>query len=278
MSPSGGILLILGSGPNVISATQWLRRPFDTVVAINNAWQVRDDWDYLVFPEDFPHSRRPRTLAPGHTLIQAPDYIPAQNRYGGILYVGATMALNTGYWALHALRPRVMAFLGCDMVYPPGGNTHFYGTGAADPLRGDVTLRDLRAKSARLFLLAARQGCACVNLSHLPSRLMFPRVLRAELCQTRALGVAEAIVQTPLAAEHHLGYHAPSGRYDPADFDTTAIDRVDRLWRHAHTQATRDIMCGAGHPAPVPPQQLNAKRTAQTHAPRSDPDPRRAAL
>lgn len=33
-----------------------------------------------------------------------------------------------------------MAFIDCDMVYPTtGGSTHFYGTGAADPLRDDVT-------------------------------------------------------------------------------------------------------------------------------------------
>jgi len=71
------------------------------------------------------------------------------------------MAFTAGYWALHALRPEVMGFIGCDMVYPKTGATHFYGTGTADPLRDDVTLQDLGAKSARLMVMAAAQGCAC---------------------------------------------------------------------------------------------------------------------
>ena len=78
--------------------------------------------------------------------------------FGGIVYAGATMAFTAGYWALSALQPRVLAYLGCDMIYPQG-QTHFYGTGAADPLRPDPTLQNLRAKSARLELLAARAGC-----------------------------------------------------------------------------------------------------------------------
>ena len=57
-----------------------------------------------------------------------------------------------------------MAFFGCDMVYAATGKTHFYGTGTADPLRPDVTLQSLEGKAARLQLLAAEQGCACVNL------------------------------------------------------------------------------------------------------------------
>ncbi len=61
------------------------------------------------------------------------------------------------------------------MHYPPG-QTHFYGTGSADPLRPDITLQSLEAKSARLMILAAMEGCAMVNLSTGPSRLVFPRV------------------------------------------------------------------------------------------------------
>ncbi len=64
------------------------------------------------------------------------------------------------------------------MHYPATGPTHFYGQGTPDPLRRDITLRSLEAKSARLMVLAARQGCAMVNLSTGPSRLVFPRANR----------------------------------------------------------------------------------------------------
>ena len=53
------IVLILGSGPNVVTCRDWPRAPFDRIVAINNAWRVRPDWDDLVFPEDFPAEKRP---------------------------------------------------------------------------------------------------------------------------------------------------------------------------------------------------------------------------
>ena len=81
--------------------------------------------------------------------------MPIQNDLGGFVYAGGTMAFTAGYWALGALRPDVMAFFGCDMVYPTEGS-HFYGNGNADPLRDDITLRNLEAKSARLSIIAAR--------------------------------------------------------------------------------------------------------------------------
>ena len=84
------------------------------------------------------------------------------------------LAPVTGLWA--RCGPRVIAYLGCDMVYGEGRITHFYGRGMADPLRPDPTLQNLRAKAARLELLAARDGCALVNLSADASVLTFPRV------------------------------------------------------------------------------------------------------
>jgi hypothetical protein len=32
------------------------------VVAINNAWRLRKDWDYIIFPEDFPKTNQPKVL------------------------------------------------------------------------------------------------------------------------------------------------------------------------------------------------------------------------
>ena len=47
-------ILILGSGLPVTAARDWPRAPFDHVLAINNAWGVRPDWDALIHPFDFP--------------------------------------------------------------------------------------------------------------------------------------------------------------------------------------------------------------------------------
>ncbi|MDG1116711.1 MAG: hypothetical protein P8N72_06255 [Flavimaricola sp.] len=226
------IVLLLGSGPNVVRCRDWPRAPFDKIVVINNAWQVRPDWDHLVYPEDFPADRRPTKVTPGQSTITAEDFVPAQNAYGGFVYGGGTMAFTAAYWALHALRPKVIACLGCDMVYPKTTQTHFYGKGTADPLREDITLRSLEAKSARILALAARQGCAMVNLSNDESRLSYPRSTRKDLSNAVPGRISTAAVDTALVAEAQMGYMVPSGRYwDEADrFDADAIDRIDALW------------------------------------------------
>ena len=41
-------VLVLGSGPNVVLARNLPRDAFDTIVTINNAWQVRPDWAALI--------------------------------------------------------------------------------------------------------------------------------------------------------------------------------------------------------------------------------------
>ena len=239
------IVLMLGSGPDVLSARRMSRPAFDTIVTINNAWRVRRDWDYLVHPEDFPADRRPVTLAAGQRVITATDFVPAQNAYGGFVYGGGTMAFTASYWALQALRPRVMAYLGCDMVYPARGPTHFYGTGSPDPLRPDVTLRSLEAKAARLQVLAATQGCALVNLGTGPSRLVFPRASLADLPGLHPRAFHAAAVDAAQRAEAALGYMVASGRYwEQADcFDPAAIDQIDTLWRRA-VALRSDPVCG----------------------------------
>ncbi len=223
------IVLILGSGPNVTQAQNWPRAPFDTVVAINNAWRVRPDWDYLVHPSDFAPERMPDTLNDTQQIITAETYVPAQNALGGFVYGGGTMAFTASYWALHALRPTVLAYLGCDMTYD-APQTHFYGTGTADPLRDDVTLRSLDAKSARLQALAHRQGCACVNLSSDDSRLVFPRATPDDL-GARA-EVSEAAIDHALHLEARADYMVPSGKYwkEESRFDVSIIDEIDAAW------------------------------------------------
>lgn len=226
------IVLILGSGPNVLDCRDWPRAPFDRIVAINNAWAVRPDWDMLIHPDDFPPERHPTTLQPGQSIVTAADYVPLQNSLGGFVYAGGTMAFTASYWALAALRPRVIAMLGCDMVYPATGQTHFYGQGSPDPLREDVTLRSLEAKSARLMALAAEQGCAMVNLSRDASRLVFPRATLSQLTDVQPVLCDAATVDAARAEEARLGYYVPSGKYwkEEARFDPAAIDAMDALW------------------------------------------------
>lgn len=223
-------VIILGSAPRATQAAGW-KIPGDTIlVAINNAWQLRNDWDYLIHPDDFDEQRRPKTIAPGQQIITSKTYVPAQNRYGGFVYAGGTMAFTAGYWALDALKPATIAWFGCDMVYE-GGQTHFYGQGEADPLREDVTLRSLEAKSTRLMALAARRGCSCVNLSEAPkSRLVFPR---AKLGVNPApMQFDEQTVHTALQAENELGYLVENGEYwhHMDEFDADKLAEIDAIW------------------------------------------------
>ncbi len=226
------VVLILGSGPNVVSCRDWPRDPFDRIVAINNAWAVRPDWDDLIFPDDFVRERQPVDLRPGQRIIRAAEYVPLQNTLGSFVYAGGTMAFTASYWALAALKPKVIAVLGCDMVYPKGNETHFYGTGTADPLRVDISLRSLEAKSARLMAMAAMQGCTMVNLSQDNSRLLFPRATPQTVADTTPPTFDMAAVSAALAEEERLGYYVPSGKYwkEEDRFDTRAIDALDQLW------------------------------------------------
>ena len=234
------VVLMLGSAPNVTEASEWPRAPFDRIIAINNAWRVRPDWDATVFPWDFPEDRRPEA-ASGQHLVTEDLFVPSQNRFGGFVFAGATMAFTAGYWVLDSLRPRVLAVLGCDMHYAATGKTHFYGAGAPDPLRRDITLRSLEAKSARLLVLAAMQGCAVVNLSTGPSRLIVPRVARAGAARARPQPWCAELAGAALEAEAALGYDVPSGHYwkEVDRFDPAALDRVDALWLAAARQSRR---------------------------------------
>ncbi len=242
------IVLLIGSAPDALQAKNLDLSVFTSRVAINNAWQITPDWDYLVYPEDFAGERLPPTpLLTHQRLIAASEFVPQQNNFGGFVYAGGTMAFTAGYWALGALKPDILAFLGCDMVYATaaGESSHFYGQGTPDPLRADVTLQSLEAKSVRFLSFAHSQNCAVVNLSQLPeSRLLFPRVSMNEfatqpLCQDMLNRQSElfdtTVVTRVLQAEQELGYMVPSGRYweREAEFDKTKLSEIDHLWLQA---------------------------------------------
>ena len=95
------IVLIFGSAPDVTEISQWNLSFFTSTVAINNAWQVIPNWNYLIFPEDFPTERRPELpVGSDKKLITADEFVIHQNNFGGFIYAGGTMAFTAGYWAL----------------------------------------------------------------------------------------------------------------------------------------------------------------------------------
>ncbi|MBO6895735.1 MAG: hypothetical protein JJ868_00045 [Shimia sp.] len=233
------VVVILGSGPNATEAQSWSRDMFDHLVVLNNAWRVRDDWSHFIHPEDFPDERHPPSQRADQVEVTYQSYVPQNNAFGGVLFAGGTMAFTAAYWALGALQPKVMAFIGCDMVYPTVGHTHFYGTGAADPLREDVSLQSLEAKAARLGLIAAYHGCQCVNLSRLESVLPYERFHVAQLRDISAPVVRPVFAVDAIhRAETALGYDVPSGRYwEIADkIDPAKIAEIDQMWLQAYEE------------------------------------------
>lgn len=237
-------VLIIGSAPDAVKAISCNGSNLAAIVAINNAWRIRSDWTHLVHAGDFPDERKP-IAGPGQSILSHEAYVPANNAHGGVVHAGGTMAFSTAYWVLDVLRPDIMAFYGCDMIYDQqDGRSHFYGHGIADPLRPDPTLQSLEAKSNRLMLLAAREGCLCVNLSELPkSRLTFPllpaRKLQEDLTDFRdeALRsinrrIDREAMKRALVQETALGLVAPGGDYwNHLDLlNPAALSAIDSLW------------------------------------------------
>ena len=226
------LVLIIGSAPDALEAKSFNRELFQQVVAINNAWKVRSDWDYCIFPDDFPENRRPNENNE-QRLIGSEQYVSLQNKYGGFVYSGGTMAFTAGYWVLGHFNPRAIAYIGCDMVYD-GEETHFYGRGTPDPLRKDPTLKNLRAKSARLEAVAASQNCSIFNLSKRPkSNLIFRRNSLENIPEDPTpRRVNTELLKLVLEKEKSLGYFIKNGKYwkHLADFDQKKIDILDGLW------------------------------------------------
>lgn len=229
-------ILIVGSAPSAPLVADWDTSVFDAVVVINNAWRAVPQWTHLIHPEDFPTERRPEVIPTGRVKISADTYVEAQNKYGGFVYAGGTMAFTAAYWALDAFRPKALHFFACDMVYPKSGATHFYGTGAADPLRKDPTLVSLTAKARRLQICAAQQNCAVVNLSTDDSVLPYPRgALSGRLTPPKPEPYDPDVARDAAALEKQAGYFVPSGRYwdDIEQFDADVIARIDAMWLRA---------------------------------------------
>ena len=225
-------VLIIGSAPDALEAQNLKREYSGAIVAINNAWKIRNDWNFCIFPDDFPENRRP-TKNKNQTLISSEQYVPIQNEYGGFVYSGGTMSFTAGYWALGHLKPKTIAYIGCDMIYD-GKETHFYGKGKPDPLRKDPTLKNLKAKSARLEAIAASQSCSIFNLSKKPnSNLIFRRGSIENITKEGAPRmVNKNLFNRALQREKQLGYFVEDGKYwkHLEKFDQEKINALDQLW------------------------------------------------
>ena len=223
-------VLIIGSGPNAVKAAE-LQTTFDAIVVINNAWRVREDWTHLIYPFDFPKERWPEEIKLSQNIITEKEFVPIQNQYGGFIYAGATMAFTAGYWVLGAFKPSYISFIGCDMHYPKIGKTHFYGQGTADPLREDISLMSLKAKSNRFLSLAYEQDCRVGNLSDGPSKLTFPRI-SSVTSWPETPNLNEDLISQALKQERDLGYFDISGRYweNLDKYDYKEIKKIDKIW------------------------------------------------
>ncbi len=227
-------VLILGSAPNAISARKWPTELFRSLVVINNAWKIRSDWTHNIFPTDFPQEKR-ATATQTQRLISAEDYVPVQNSYGGFVYAGGTMAITSAYWALGALKPKNLYFFGCDMVYN-GSKTHFYGQGTPDPLREDISLRSLEAKTARFECFASLVDCNVFNLSEeKESRLVYRRKRLSNINSSyndlpRAIN--KKSFDNAIRIESELNYFISDGKYWKHNnkFDVQQVDRLDKIW------------------------------------------------
>ena len=204
-------ILIIGSAPSAIIANSWDLGIFNRIVAINNAWKISPLWTNSIFPKDFPIENRPVPNSK-QNVHSASEYVHAQNKFGGFVYAGGTMAFTAAYWSLHTFAPSTISYLGCDMIYS-GSKTHFYGKGTADPLRNDKTLKNLRAKSARFEAMASQLKCTVLNLSSLPkSNLVHKRVTLGELTSGTFIPkkINQAEFKRVLELEKQLNYFVPN--------------------------------------------------------------------
>lgn len=106
-----------------------------TIVAINNGWQVTEDWDIWVRPPDFD-GKRPEVIKDTQEVCK--QYSESLKHFGGHKACGYSITLCASYYSLWKYKPDVMGFLGCDMNYTPDadGNTHIYGIGSDIKKRG----------------------------------------------------------------------------------------------------------------------------------------------
>jgi hypothetical protein len=235
---------VLGSGPAAPRAAD-LVCDETIVVAMNNAWYAVPRWDYALYSDDFPEASKPPAALRARYGRSSPQYWPAMNACGGLLYCGASMGLAAGYWLLQTLPFSQISYYAADLIYD-ARKSHFYGQGTADPLRRDISLQDHTAKYLRLFYFGLRQGCLFLNASAAEeTRLSFPRVrsgaslrqnLMAELMPalTSAREAMDEVAEAALALERSAAFDWRALDYWRFIKDAQAwqhVAEVDARWR-----------------------------------------------
>lgn len=170
-------VLLIASG---LSANQYKDYDYKsngwTIVAINNGWQITNDWSHWIRPPDYK-GMRPKALSRHQKIVER--YSIQILKYGGQNACGFSITLTAGYWSLSELNPDVIGFLGADMNYTPdkNGKTHIYGVGhdikangISDPDRmvkvyGKNDPDYLKNIYMRFHDIAKDEGCAVYNFS-----------------------------------------------------------------------------------------------------------------
>ncbi len=125
----------------------------------------------------------------------------------------------------------LVALFGFDMHYPKIGKTHFYGKGTADPLREDISLMSLKAKSNRFLHISQKENCLVGNLSDGPSKLTFPRVT-SKYSWPKVPSLNDDLISKALQREKDLNYFDVTGRYwqNLDKYNVQEIKKLDDIW------------------------------------------------
>jgi hypothetical protein len=229
-------VVIVGSAPSAPRLEEHLGDE-TIVVALNNAHRAVSRVDFCLYSDDLPAADKPaRCAVIGRS---SPHYGPAQQRFGGVLHGGGTMAFNAAYWVLANFPFAQLSFFACDMVYE-GERSHFYGKGQPDPLRRDVTLQNLEAKSLRLFWMGLEQQVLVLNASaEARSRLRLPRLgsglpLARLLIEERLEAMGALRERLRPLAERALEQEALAP-CDGLRHDYWRLEEDPAVWHHVHT-------------------------------------------
>lgn len=166
-------IAILGSAPSAPQLTSFATES-TIILALNNAHRAVARTDIALYAGDLPPElRHPAAARIGRST---PDYLPAMQACGGFVFCGATIAFAAAYWTMCHYPHSQVLFFACNMVYD-SPQSHFYGQGKPDPLRRNLTLQSLEAKSLRVFYFGLLHEVLFLNASPEPaSRLQIPRV------------------------------------------------------------------------------------------------------
>lgn len=194
-------VLIVGSGKTATDIKDWDLSGW-SLVTINHAYQIRDDWEFAGYAGDFPKDKRPQPTDKKWTFSHKDgpmlptecldkeykrSYETALSQYGK---KHTTMFFNASYWVLWFLRPKVIGYMGCDMNYDAvdGVKTHFYGQGVdmlkrgiPDPLKmintqykGDESVLQILFNEFKTD--CEKANCTVVNFSKETGRLPYQKV------------------------------------------------------------------------------------------------------